>query len=347
MKKNFPLISVIIPVYNVEKFLSQCVESILVQTYSNYEVILVNDGSKDNSLDICNELSLKDKRIKTINQENQGAGAARNAGLEAANGEYIYFLDADDFIEPELFEKTIGSITEYEFDIILFSFNKIALNGKKISTITHKEYTITDLQQNKELLADLFLDGGCFAVWDKLIRKDFLMNNNIVFDKTKRVEDMIFMIKCYERATSLKSIPNVLHNYRVAYNVASKYSPNIVDDLTKVFASLFTLLENKKDGKLNSNSNIALKRTFVLWFGIVIPINIVNNKELSLYKKKSYLNELYSQKQFQEWLDYLRDVKASRKNEFLFKLTRSKNMLAIIPFMKTISYLREKLHLTF
>lgn len=345
---NQLLISVIIPVYNAEKFLHKCLNSVLKQTYENFELILVNDGSKDNSLQICQEWSLKDSRVKTIDQKNQGPGAARNTGLVAANGDYIYFLDSDDFIEDDLLATAIKSIEEFKYDMILFGFNKLTIDGKRISTIKHKEADLRNLQQQQENLAELFLDGGCFAVWDKLFRKDFLIQNNIVFDLKKRGEDLAFMIKSYQCATSLKAISNILHNYHVVYNASHKYDKFIIENHTENYASLFELLSNK-DGNISiqTNSNKYLKRTFVLWFGIVVPMNIVNNKDLSIAQKRTYLKSLYFQDQFTFWLKFLKNIKVSKKDETIFRVVTTKNISIIILFIKILTSLRRKLNLTF
>lgn len=345
---NQLLISVIIPVYNAEKFLHKCLNSVLKQTYENFELILVNDGSKDNSLQICQEWSLKDSRVKTIDQKNQGPGAARNTGLVAANGDYIYFLDSDDFIEDNLLATAIKSIEEFKYDMIIFGFNKLTIDGKRISTIKHKEADLRNLQQQQENLAELFLDGGCFAVWDKLFRKDFLIMNNIVFDLKKRGEDLAFMIKSYQCATSLKAISNILHNYHVVYNASHKYDKFIIENHTENYASLFELLSNKDANKsIQTNSNKYLKRTFVLWFGIVVPMNIVSNKDLSIAQKRTYLKSLYFQDQFTIWLKYLNNITVSKKDETIFKVVKTKNISIIILFIKTLTSLRRKLNLTF
>ena len=345
---NQLLISVIIPVYNAETFLHKCLDSVIKQTYKNFELILVNDGSKDNSLQICQEWSLNDNRVKTIDQKNQGPGAARNTGLSEASGDYIYFLDSDDFIEVDLLMTAIKSIEEFKYDMIVFGFNKITIDGKRISTIKHKEADLRNVQHQQENLAELFLDGGCFAVWDKLFRKDFLIQNSIVFDLKKRGEDLAFMIKSYRCAESLKAISNILHNYHVVYNASHKYDKFIIENHTENYASLFELLSSKDLNKsVVTNSNKYLKRTFVLWFGIVVPMNIVNNKDLSIAQKRTYLKSLYFQDQFTFWLKFLNNIKVSKKDETIFRVVRTKNISIIILFIKILTSLRRKLNLTF
>lgn len=340
------LISVIIPVFNAGNLVDICVQSILDQTYQNFEIILVNDGSKDNSLQICRDWSAKDDRITTLDQLNQGAGIARNTGFAAAKGEYIYFLDADDFITSTLLRRTLLEVQDYKYDIVLFGFNKIAPGGKQIAVVQHQGHELKNVSQQKEILVSLFLDGGCFAVWDKIFRREFLIGTNIKFDGKKRGQDLTFMIKCYKQIHSLKSISDVLHNYNVAYNTSHKYDQQIIENHLENYSSLFSFLNNS-DGATDSNSQRYLKRMLVLWFGLVIPMNIVNAKEMSSRDKRLYLNTLLSNNEFEIWMKYLKSVKLSAKNEVIFKILSTQNTAIVIPFIKVLSYLRKKFNLTF
>ena len=114
-----PLISVIVPVYNVEQYLPKCIDSILAQTYENLEIILVEDGTKDSSGVICDEYAAKDARIRVIHKENGGLSSARNAGMEIARGEYFGFVDSDDWIEPEMYENLMALAQKYDADVFV------------------------------------------------------------------------------------------------------------------------------------------------------------------------------------------------------------------------------------
>ena len=135
MKKN-NLISIIVPIYNVEKYLKKCIDSIINQTYKNLEIILVDDGSPDNCGKICDEYAKKDNRIKVIHKENGGVSSARNVGVENATGEYIGFVDSDDYIEKDMYEVLINNLKKENADISIISNyevykNKIIENKKK------------------------------------------------------------------------------------------------------------------------------------------------------------------------------------------------------------------------
>lgn len=167
------LLSVIIPVYNVEKYLVKCVESILGQTYRALEVILVDDGSPDASGRICDELAAKDSRIKVIHQENSGLSRARNAGMEAATGEYITFVDSDDWIEADAYEHLLGLMEKYQVKLVCGgNFDVDGATGEKTLGLTPaKEEVIT----TEEMVARMFLWQGCdSSACDKIYHRSLL-----------------------------------------------------------------------------------------------------------------------------------------------------------------------------
>ena len=127
-------ISIVIPVYNIEKYLKECLDSLVNQTFKDFEVICVNDGSKDKSLDILNEYAKKDSRFIVVTQENGGSGSARNNGLSRARGKYVQFLDGDDYFEPELLEKLYNLAEKYQANISVCSSRKVDDNGNITET---------------------------------------------------------------------------------------------------------------------------------------------------------------------------------------------------------------------
>ena len=169
-----PLISIIIPVYNVEKYLSECLDSVIAQTYQNWEAICVNDGSPDNCAQILDKYTKKDKRFIVINKENEGLSMARNKGLRYAKGEYIYFLDSDDSIHPQLLEVTYNLAQKYDAELVSFGFieknkSKFVHNNIKLANIKTK---IT----NNPILVGTYKEKYRinFNVWTKLYKKRIL-----------------------------------------------------------------------------------------------------------------------------------------------------------------------------
>ena len=131
-----PLISVIVPVYNVEEYLTQCIESIINQTYTNLEIILVDDGSTDQSGKICDEYAIKDDRIQVIHKENRGVGSARNVGLDTSKGEYVSFVDSDDYVDKNYIKILLKQMLEHNVQV---SICNLAITDKKNTTIRYKD----------------------------------------------------------------------------------------------------------------------------------------------------------------------------------------------------------------
>ena len=125
------LISVLIPVFNVERYLSRCIESVIKQTYKNIEIILIDDGSKDKSGKICDKYAKKDDRIRVIHKENEGVSVARNLGMDSANGEYIIFVDSDDWIEQQAVELLFSQLSLYDSDLAIGNISKLTMLDKQ------------------------------------------------------------------------------------------------------------------------------------------------------------------------------------------------------------------------
>ena len=182
-----PKISVVLPIYNVEKYLRRCLNSLLNQTFTDFEAICVNDGSLDKSLHILEEYASKDLRIKIITQENQGLSMARNNGLKIAQGDYIYFLDSDDAIHPKLLEITYNFASKYEADMVCFGFEKsdgVEYAPKNIN-IENLDYVVTDNALKLALSKSKFRIP--FNVWTKFYKKEIL--DDISFIKGIYYED--------------------------------------------------------------------------------------------------------------------------------------------------------------
>ena len=218
-------ISVIIPVYNVEKYLRECLDSVVNQTYKDIEIICINDGSIDNSLKILEEYSQNDNRIKIFNQTNQGVSVARNIGTKESSGEYIMFVDSDDWIEKDCVELVYNKIKEKNSDICCFGINEIR-DGKINIREWEKEYL--EKFKNRELDVDA-LKRFCINACGKLIKLEFLKKNNILFPTGIKIgEDSIFNLICYFYNPKYSILNKQLYNYDIE---RQKNSHNAVDAL--------------------------------------------------------------------------------------------------------------------
>lgn len=204
-----PLISIIIPVYNVEGYLRRCIDSVLAQSLSDFEVILVNDGSTDNCRAICKEYALKDSRIVVINKENGGPSSARNAGLDIAKGEYIGFVDADDYIAADMYSFLYENIREYQADISVCSFYKVGETGplKSFVPVGMKKY------MNKEEAIRTLLSRKYFEsyAWNKLFSKSLF--DDVKFPENQIFEDFAIMFRLFDKCRAVIYISEPKYYY--------------------------------------------------------------------------------------------------------------------------------------
>lgn len=204
------LVSVIVPVFKVEQYIQRCLDSICNQTYKNLEIILIDDGSPDRSGEICDEYARKDKRIKVIHKQNAGVSAARNDGLDIATGDFITFVDSDDYIAPEMYQTLVKKIVIENADIAICSFFQEGISGEfHINSKVHKEVQLSQIEQIECLLRNRYYT--C-ALWDKLYRKAIL--KNIRFDvKVHHYEDYLFLYDVMKKSRKAIFIPNGYYYY--------------------------------------------------------------------------------------------------------------------------------------
>ena len=214
--------SVIIPVYEVEKYIRECLDSVINQTFTRFEVICVNDGSTDNSLGILKEYAENDSRIKIITQENQGQGVARNNAIDAAQGEYLVFVDPDDFLDSEALEVINKSFSDSSADIIQFDYLVCSEDGsnnrQRVFKKRAKRYFNLNLLNDKvfnwQEVGKKSIEGLSLFCWDKAYKTDFIKKYNIKFAPTKNGEDHIFSISANLLANKILYINKSFYHYR-------------------------------------------------------------------------------------------------------------------------------------
>ena len=225
-----PLVSVIIPVYNTEDYLEQCLSSVCTQTLENIEIICVDDGSSDSSLQILEEYAAKDSRVTIIKQKNAGAGAARNHGLSRARGKYLSFLDADDFFEPDMLEAAYKKAEEDSADFVVFQSDQYYTDEdmfKETSwTLRVKEippYTPFSHRQMTDNIFKVFVGWA----WDKLYDRKFVLEHGLTFQEQRTSNDMLFVFSAVFLAKRITVVKKVLaHQRRDAKDSLSKTREN-------------------------------------------------------------------------------------------------------------------------
>ena len=224
-KSECPLVSVIVPVYNVEKYIARCVKSIISQDYQNLQILLVDDGSKDASRQILDTMAMVDSRIQVIHQENAGVSTARNVGLQAALGEYIFFVDGDDYLEEDCVSYFVKMMINTNCNIAISKYN---------FTWDNKEQVQNDYQiviDSEKIIEDIYLMKINVAVWNKMYNHLFLKENNIRFNPDFWYgEGMLFNIECLQQAEQVavgeRKVYYQVHNPKSAmrdFNLESNY----------------------------------------------------------------------------------------------------------------------------
>lgn len=242
-------LSVIIPIYNVEKYLRQCLDSVINQTFKDLEIILVDDGSPDRCGEICDEYADRDSRIKVIHKENGGLPSARNDALAIASGKWIAYVDSDDWLELDIYEKAILAAEKKDVDILFFnSFRNTESKEIKMS-LFEKEFFSDDKEYIKGLQAGtmcqyltLTRSLGYGYPWDRIIKRKFIMDNNLYFTNVGAYEDIIYAINCLQYAEKIEFIESRGYHYRFnETSIGNKYNPERVSVDGAVFKEMFRL----------------------------------------------------------------------------------------------------------
>ncbi|NBH35661.1 glycosyltransferase family 2 protein [Clostridiaceae bacterium] len=229
-ENSYPVFSIIMPIYNAEKYLKSAINSVIKQTYTNWELILINDASTDNSLQICQQYIKNEKRIRLHNKKiNHGLGMARNTGISLAQGKWIFFMDSDDTIKINTLEELSLYSTYDNLDIIVFGFTQNFENSKghivkQVKLIPHiKDY---ELIGNQVIQLD---EQKVFPyAWNKIYKTAFLHSYNLSFESTKMIEDFLFNIQAFSKANQVKCISKIYYNYRKPEHItlSSEYMDN-------------------------------------------------------------------------------------------------------------------------
>ena len=211
------LISIIVPIYNVENYLRMCLDSIQNQTYKNFECLLINDGSPDNSAEICREYAAKDSRFRYFEKENGGVSSARNLGMKCANGDYITFVDPDDWLDPDYLEILYLKMMEYDADVAIATYKKYSVSDRCYYFHVLDQDYYEKIYTGDELLAELpyreSFDSTFNVSWGKLFKRSLLYS--LVFNEQRVMgEDLEFNFKVFLRLNKCLYIHKPLYNLR-------------------------------------------------------------------------------------------------------------------------------------
>ena len=262
-------VSVVIPVYNVERYIEQCLTNLIYQTYKNLEIIIVDDGSPDSSNLIYKKYAANDGRIKIIKQKNQGLSCARNIGLKHATGDYVHFMDADDYIDLDYYEKIIEGNKDINADIIAAGV---------ISQNTQNYSVKYDTKCLLKTLTEKFINTNALSnctVWRYVFKRDFLIRHNLSFIDGRIFEDMLFTPEAIRLSNYILTIPNTFYHY--VYNDNSLLHKQYTPRHQEQYKYAAEQLQNFID-KYNLSENIEIPNTTKTTFKL-FGLRVLNKKE--------------------------------------------------------------------
>ncbi len=314
--ENNPLISIIIPVYNTEKYLSDCIDSVLSQTYNNFELILVDDGSNDQSGDICDEYAKSDSRVLSIHQENSGVSVARNQGISVANGDYLAFIDSDDIVHRDFLKTLINEIAIKDIDLIICQFTKdescIKNDNWDRNIKEGRSYNIKDATLK-------MINGGLsWCPFGKLYKTNIIKENALIFDKNIAFnEDMLFNLSYLSLCNGIiMELEDCLYFYRDNPNssCSKRFDKNSKNIERKISVYRAYTLAKKIFDDSEINTSIELRRIA----GAVVDLRLIVATKFSRELKH-------------EMLHYI------RRNQFLYYSSRNTIKSKISVMLSSIS----------
>lgn len=230
-------VSIIIPAYNAEKYIEKCLDSLLSQTLKEIEIIVINDGSKDNTEELVKKYN--DKRIKYYKNTNHGIGYTRNFGIDKATGKYIMFLDSDDYVEKNICEELYNKAEKDKLDLVICDFYKEYDNGKK-ETIKTSSFKNSSLKENPDIITEFL------SPWAKLYKRELIVNNNIKFVENLKYEDAPFVIEALDKAKLIGKVDKCLVHYIVHGNSETTVRDRRIFDILEIVDKIRKYTKNKK-----------------------------------------------------------------------------------------------------
>lgn len=315
--------SVIIPVYNVEKYINRCLKSILSQRYNDLEIILIDNGSTDRSASICDIYANEDANISVYHIENHGVGSARNFGLSKARGEFIYFVDSDDYLVGNLFAEFEDKLTP-DLDLLVFSYynsfeqEMTEKNRKKKILPYNGSYDKYDFSK---IFKDLFLSDMLYTVWNKLYRREFLIENNISFEKYELGEDVRFNLNAYRNVNKVYLSQDSYYVYVIGRkgSAMSSYNPKRLQYQLQELELVDSLL---KDWNIDSSNLDNTVKARIL----MSNIHNISKQKLPVIKKVKLVKEICKSK---DMADFIRND-SSILNPLVKMLLRCRMYIVLI-----------------
>ena len=326
-------ISIIIPVYNAAAHIDKCLESIVGQTFTDIEIILVNDGSTDNSAEKCDNWAKKDSRIKVIHKPNGGVSSARNAGLDAASGKYITFADSDDWIAPNAMETCVSEMDAHQLDLLVCGYNTVFPDRTTTNCMDCNMFTRSEYKEN--ISRYIGTSVGFNSVWNKVYSADIIKLYHIRFDETMQInEDGVFNCRYFIAAHRIKCIPNAFYYYNMTdSNSTAKGRIDYLPQGKKFSQAMIDATQSKG---LYSYAAEAINDFYCHMLRIHLMFILLPNKNITDEQRTECLSELFASRDsliLKNFLATLPGIK-NKVLYFIYKIHSPKLLLACTKYSR-------------
>lgn len=351
MEAEFPLVSIIVPVYKTKEYMRECIQSILSQTYSNLEVILVDDGSPDECPAICDTFAEQDSRVRVIHKENQGSSLARATGIQSALGSYIMFVDSDDWIDGEAVEVSVAKALQDQADCVLFGYTR-EYQGKSIDTLLFEDDFTYDRVEaeakvhrrivgvvNEELREPQRIDS-ISSIWGKLYLTDIAKIGRIVSERVVGTsEDTIFNLYALDNCR-ISYINRCFYHYRKTNvsSITSQYKPDLADKWDVMYGVIQEYIDCS--GRVEDYRLPFLNRVACGMIGL--GLNEIGGLD-SLWKKSKRLKRILNKPLYREAFAQLDTRYCSKKWKAFFFLCKRKTTLLLAILLQIMNVLRAQM----
>jgi glycosyltransferase involved in cell wall biosynthesis len=305
-------VSIIVPIYNGERYLNKCIDSIISQTYKNIELILINDGSTDKSNIICDNWANRDSRIRVFHRQNNGASSSRNYGILVSKGDIIQFVDCDDWIQPSMTENLLNSISFSNNQLAICGYSIVNNFGKILNKVTMDGNLNLEMHEFLGLFGKLLDNGLLNSPCNKIYKKEILVKNNIFFDeKLSLGEDLLFNLDYFGYIDRVSLCAEEYYNYqRINSNSLTKrYSVGRIEVQTRIYDAVKKFLINNRS--YNGSNKVCLETHYTRSM-INALMSFILNDNSNIEVKKSKVNEILNSEFFYD------SLKLSRRNKKIF-----------------------------
>lgn len=337
------LVSIIIPVYNKEKYLNKCIQSVVEQKYNNLEIIIINDGSNDNSGRIIDYWAKKDPRIRHVSQNNKGVAYSRNKGISIAKGDYIFFLDADDYLDKNAMTKLLKYTKKFDSDIVIGNYFEDK-NGELIKkpNFENKVFKGTELNSIENLF-EMFIEKDkryMAMAGNKLYKLEFIKENGILFREKVIAEDRLFNLICYVNNPTIQLANEYTYYYSILQNSRSRaFNPNYFEENILLIKEFYNyLVENSKTDQY----------CYLLWLTVLYDVEKIVSETIrytkNIFKVNIVVNKLKEDRLIDKTISTIHTELQNGNKIFPFELRLRVHLLLKKPFLyvtiKFISYIK-------